>query len=69
MSTTAPPAAPERKARCRYRDRFDNPCANEVADDDPASIQLCPSHALRAVQMLAEAGVIRYQLANPRRSA
>lgn len=61
-------AAPERAARCRYHNRRDDPCSNEALDGDPAALQICAAHALRAVHLLAEAGVIRYSLANARRT-
>jgi hypothetical protein len=47
------------------RNRRDDPCSNEALDPDPNAIQICGRHALRAVQLLAEHGVIRYQAGNP----
>lgn len=60
MSTKAPPAAPERKPRCRVLDARDNRCTNEVIDGDPAAPQLCVSHAFEGVKLLAEAGALTY---------
>ncbi|GAA0347739.1 hypothetical protein NE235_10615 [Actinoallomurus spadix] len=56
--------APERQARCRYLKSSGNRCENPVADDDPNAVQLCPSHALRAAQLLAEHGAIKIQFPN-----
>lgn len=59
----------DRKSRCRMRDRFDNPCTGEVIDPDPEAIQICPQHALRGAQLLAEHGAIQIKtLTSTRRS-
>jgi hypothetical protein len=62
-----PTAAPERAARCRYHNRRDDPCPNPAIDGDPNAIQLCPSHALRAAQLLVEHGAITIRYASTRR--
>lgn len=60
-------AAPPRAARCRYHNRLGDPCSNPVIDEDSNAIQLCPSHALRAAQLLVEKGAIAITYATPDR--
>lgn len=57
--------ATKRAARCRMHDRLDNPCPNPVIDEDPNAIQICPSHALRAAQLLVEHGAITIAYPTP----
>lgn len=65
MTITAPPAAPERKPRCRVLDVRSNRCENPVIDDDPNAPQICPRHALEGAQLLQSAGAILITFITP----
>ena len=54
-------------AQCRYAKRTGERCTAEVIDPDPEAVQICPSHALRAAQLLAESGAIHIKAASPTR--
>ncbi|MGH3381349.1 MAG: hypothetical protein ACRDP6_42120 [Actinoallomurus sp.] len=58
-------AAPERKPRCRYHNRRDDPCPNEVIDPDPGAPQICVRHAFEGTQLLADSGAITFRFATP----
>lgn len=58
-----------RAPRCRMVGGTGNRCTGEVVDPDPRALQICPRHALKAAQLLAEAGAIAITYANIGRPA
>lgn len=45
---------PDREPRCRYHNRYGDPCPNPSLDPDPLAIQICIRHLSEAIALYRE---------------
>lgn len=45
---------PDREPRCRYHNRYGDPCQNPSLDPDPLSIQICVRHTREVLDLIRD---------------